>query len=688
MEGENETAPVPKIGNRNDYNGVLNTNTNKTVNPIPKITVEDETHLLYKDTTDIPRTPERTRAPTPDPLGEFTPEELEITTKVMRAMSRKRKEVEMAAAREPRSGPTTPFVINLEGQFDQAGPQPNTRLPPQEAVIPSERQVTRTTFGGESESYRHEASSGPSRHMARTIVRPRTSPFTQEVLNQQMEKIKMSSCTYDGKGDPKRYIPAFESHMLLYTDTNAVWCKVFPTTLVGAASDWFTNLQPGSIGCFDALVKLFMGQYISNSARQRTSGELMSVRQRKDESLRDFVRRFNNEANTIPKLQQEIALMALMNGLADSDFKKYMARKSFLNLGAAFNKAHEYIKSEEMLKASNQITSAEPSRRQNTYMSPKTPGGVNRQNQQKANRPARGLWRYSNYTQLNTPRAAIYSINQHKEDWNQPTPMIKKGRDVKKYCMFHRDVGHYTEECVQLKENIEDLIQKGHLSQYRSQGSSEIYRQGSAPAGRKLTIEVITGGPVHGGSVSGAKKILSEYKHIVNALGVDERPRPTNIPSVSFSEADAKGIVFPHDDPLVLILLINGCDIKRALIDGGSSTNILFARVFDAMMIGRKYLTPVAYPVIGFNGSTVRPEGSIIPQVRIGEGTRARDMMTEFLIVDVPSAYNAIVGRPLIHDAQAVVSTYHLTMVYVSNAGRMERVRGSQRWQGNVMCRH
>ncbi|XP_021773214.1 uncharacterized protein LOC110737146 [Chenopodium quinoa] len=460
-----------------------------------------------------------------------------------------------------------------------------------------------------------------------------------------MEKIKTPSCTYDGKGDPKRYIAAFESHMLLYTDTDAVWCKVFPTTLIGAASDWFTNLEPGSIDGFDTLVKLFTGQYISNSARQRTSGELMSVKQKRDESLRDFVRRFNNEANTIPRLQQEIAVMALMNGLADIDFKKYMARKSFPNLGAAFNKAHDYIKSKELLRAGSQIALAEPSRRNNAQSLSESYGGVNRQNQQKTNRPTRGLGRYSNYTQLNTPRAAIYSINQHKEDWSRPAPMITKGRDVKKYCMFHKDVGHYTEECIQLKENIEDLIRKGHLSQYRSQTStsrqgyqpvrqpgyrkpenpsaqddvyrqdnSRVYRQGSAPPGRKITIEVITGGPVHGGSVNGAKKSLSEYKHIVNALGIDERPRPNNIPSVSFSEADAKGVVFPHDDPLVLILSISGCDVKRVLIDGGSSANILFARAFDAMMIGRIYLTPVSYPVIGFNSSTVRHEGSIVLQ--------------------------------------------------------------------------
>ncbi|XP_021743245.1 uncharacterized protein LOC110709339 [Chenopodium quinoa] len=91
----------------------------------------------------------------------------------------------------------------------------------------------------------------------------------------------------------------------------------------------------------------------------------MAIQQRKEESLGDFIRRFNNEANTIPKLQQEIVVMALMNGLGDNDFKKYMSRKSFPNLEVAFAKAHKYIKSEELLKTSHQISSAEPSRRQN-----------------------------------------------------------------------------------------------------------------------------------------------------------------------------------------------------------------------------------------------------------------------------------------------------------------------------------
>uniref|UniRef100_A0A803M1Y5 Uncharacterized protein n=1 Tax=Chenopodium quinoa TaxID=63459 RepID=A0A803M1Y5_CHEQI len=227
-------------------------------------------------------------------------------------------------------------------------------------------------------------------------------------------------------------------------------------------------------------------------------------------------------------------------------------------------------------------------------------------------------------------------------------------------------------------------------TEYRKQGDSSVQddtyrqnhaetsRQGGNPTGHKITIDVILGGPVYGGSVSGAKKSLSEYRHLVNALSVEERPRPSPMFSISFSEEDAKGIVFPHDDLLVLILTVNGADINRALVDGGSSANILFARTFDTMRIGRKYLTPVSYPVIGLNRSMVRPEGSIVLQVRMGEGPAVRDVMAEFLVIDVPSSYNAIVGRPLIHDMQVVVSPYYLTMVYVSNAGTTERVRGSQ----------
>ena len=41
-------------------------------------------------------------------------------------------------------------------------------------------------------------------------------------------------------------------------------------------------------------------------------------------------------------------------------------------------------------------------------------------------------------------------------------------RDNTKYCEFHRDYGHRTDECIQLKREIEYLIRRGYLRRFIS----------------------------------------------------------------------------------------------------------------------------------------------------------------------------------------------------------------------------
>ena len=51
--------------------------------------------------------------------------------------------------------------------------------------------------------------------------------------------------------------------------------------------------------------------------------------------------------------------------------------------------------------------------------------------------------------------------------------------------------------------------------------------------------------------------------------------------------------------------------------------------------------------------------------------------MVDFLLVDLPSAYNAIIGQPTLNALCVVVSTYHLAMKFP--AGDLVReVRGDQ----------
>ena len=39
-------------------------------------------------------------------------------------------------------------------------------------------------------------------------------------------------------------------------------------------------------------------------------------------------------------------------------------------------------------------------------------------------------------------------------------------RNQRKYCRFHKDHGHDTDECIKLKDEIEALIRRGRLARF------------------------------------------------------------------------------------------------------------------------------------------------------------------------------------------------------------------------------
>ena len=78
-------------------------------------------------------------------------------------------------------------------------------------------------------------------------------------------------------------------------------------------------------------------------------------------------------------------------------------------------------------------------------------------------------------------------------------------------------------------------------------------------------IQMITGGPFTGGSYRTLKKT---YQRQVNRVHVTQPVTKCRCAhDVTFSEQDAKGIRQPHNDPLVIMLAIEGFNTKRVLVD-------------------------------------------------------------------------------------------------------------------------
>ena len=134
--------------------------------------------------------------------------------------------------------------------------------------------------------------------------------------------------------------------------------------------------------------------------------------------------------------------------------------------------------------------------------------------------------------------------------------------------------------------------------------------------------------------------------------------------AITFSNSDQEGCQHPHDDPLVIRAVVANKTIHWILVDNGSSTNIIFASAFDKMGIGRERLEPVNTYLRGFSREKVLPLGSIQLVLTLGDPQCKATTTVRFLIVDAPSAYNVLLGRPSLNAIKAIPSAYHMVIKF------------------------
>ena len=146
---------------------------------------------------------------------------------------------------------------------------------------------------------------------------------------------------------------------------------------------------------------------------------------------------------------------------------------------------------------------------------------------------------------------------------------------------------------------------------------------------------------------------------------------------ISFTDDEAWRLIHPSTHTLVVTLSVANGKVFHILIDTGSSADILFASAFRQMNVGGAKTRPIKTPLYGFGGERVYAEGAIQLPVTFGVHPAKVTQMVDFLLVDQPSTYNAIIGRPTLNALRAVVSTYHLAMKFPAG-DQVGEVKGNQ----------
>ncbi|KAI3443927.1 hypothetical protein Pfo_000592 [Paulownia fortunei] len=192
-------------------------------------------------------------------------------------------------------------------------------------------------------------------------------------------------------------------------------------------------------------------------------------------------------------------------------------------------------------------------------------------------------------------------------------------------------------------------------------------------------IVVISGGPSSGDS-SEARRALLRATSGVNSHNPSSYPSEqvyqlqTSIEQLTFGESDLEGRREQHNDALVISATLSNFWVKKILVDSGSSADIIFYDVFLKLDIDNAQLSPVNTPLAGFGGEVVEALGEVALPFSLGSYPRRITKMVKFLVVNAPSTYNMILGRPSLNLFHAVASTYHMKLKFSTYEGIDEAI--------------
>ncbi|XP_068486916.1 uncharacterized protein [Phaseolus vulgaris] len=456
----------------------------------------------------------------------------------------------------------------------------------------------------------------------------------------------------------------------------------FSQSIMEAPSRWPHNP-------FAQLSQLFREQYIANRGPPPVSYDLFDVKQYQGETLKEYINRFRAQVVKVGTTKEPMIVYAFRKGMCPGPFCKSIIKSRPRTFAEIRRRAVEHIATEgEVCEKHTSVASARPrapSRAQPARVNEVATGrnGQERKRPYEArksqargrtegNRPVRhnfvvelkDLTAVPNIAdRLRAPAKTYNVLGPHKDAW----------------CEFHQAFGHHINNCLVLGHQLDELVKSGFLKDYLA-GSS--MAAALAVPEEDQAHEMSIHGEVHtiSGGFSGVGCTASQrkrYVRSVNSVAEEGMDDPWEADLV-FTKADLRDVV-PHDnDPVVISVVTAGRRVHRVLVDLGSSANVMFWSTFNKLQLSPDLLRPYTGCLYGFTGDQVEVRGYLELRTTFTDGTASRTESIRYLVVNVNSAYNILLGSPALNRLRAMASTRHMKMKLPDLSGRVIVIKSDQ----------
>ena len=189
------------------------------------------------------------------------------------------------------------------------------------------------------------------------LVRATDSPFTTAVLRCPIpSKFRLPQLEpFDRLKDPQDHLNTFKTTLGLQQPPDEILCRSFPTTLKGAAREWFTKLPTSSVDNFEQLSNAFLRHFIGGQRPKRLANHLLTIRQGEKETLRSYVKRFTRETLEVDEADDKVQLTTFKAGLRSRDLVASLVKNPPRTMAEMLIKVQKYMNAEDAIVAIRNI---------------------------------------------------------------------------------------------------------------------------------------------------------------------------------------------------------------------------------------------------------------------------------------------------------------------------------------------
>uniref|UniRef100_A0A2N9HIA5 Uncharacterized protein n=1 Tax=Fagus sylvatica TaxID=28930 RepID=A0A2N9HIA5_FAGSY len=425
----------------------------------------------------------------------------------------------------------------------------------------------------------------PPQHKHNAIWR-KLQQISSSLFSAKIERAKFPArfvppnlAVYNGKGDPVGHLSRYRQSMALHNSNDALMCRIFPSSLGEVGLRWFDRLDHGSIRSWQEMSESFTARFITNTRKPKEIDALLALKMKAEETLKSYSARYREVYNDIDACDEDIVVKTFWFGLhQDIKLRRSLTKMPLINMADLMTCLKEHIRINHTSSGPQRCLATQPP--------------------EKASRTAVTV-------------------------------------------VIHRERGHLTEQCQAYKYHLEQLVKNGHLRQYIDETKSSHWNietpkttvKDSAPIGIIDVIHYGTTSHDQRGEMSRAAHLREVFQIGDSAQMAPAPLKKESVEQIIFTDQDLEGVQLPHSDALVVTLWIGEFDVKRILIDPGSSVEIMYESLFKGLGLEKKDLNLVEGPL------SVRT-GKVTINVRTGTVSSHQE-------------------RPWLHRMGAVPSTLH-----------------------------